>query len=398
MDQHVNSRKGYKKTEEEKQKDREAALKRKHGSDIKYISETHLKIAKEWHPTLNGTSKPTQFTKDSGFTVYWLCPNTCEQGCPHVYRAVICNRTRGSECPYCSEPRKKVCIHDSIVTTHADIAKEWHPTKNGELKPDDVSHGSKKNIWWLCSETCVEGCIHEYQATPNNRCGVNKKHNCPFCCNQQICFHSSIQYTHPAIAKEWHPTRNGDKTPSQFSKGNASPNIWWICNEKHEYEALIKNRVNGSGCPTCKHKTERKLTEYLVKYIPDNTTQERKLCPGKVFDNVSHHHKLIIELDGPHHFVIIPLWKNDPVINQEIDVYKMKMAMRNGYRIIRVLQEDVLKHDEAWLDTHLKPLIESGEPVEYICPDNEHIYNNHIRMMKDNTETKSSLAAPPSSP
>ncbi len=31
-----------------------------------------------------------------------------------------------------------------------EVAKEWHPTKNGNLTPDDVSFGSKKKIWWQC--------------------------------------------------------------------------------------------------------------------------------------------------------------------------------------------------------------------------------------------------------
>jgi very-short-patch-repair endonuclease len=375
--------KGYKKTEEEKQKDREAALKRS-GKDIKYITETHPEIAKEWHPTKNGELKPDHFTHGSDKLVWWLCPKTCKEGCPHAYPAPIGNRTRGSDCPYCSGTTGKVCcVHDSIVTTHPEIAKEWHPTKNGDLKPEEVSHGSKKDVWWLCSKTCPEGgCLHEYPATPNNRCGVNKQ-NCSFCCNQRICIHSSIAYTHPSLAEEWHPTKNGDKLPSQFPSGSSSE-IWWICRENHEYKAILKNRAGRcSGCPTCKHKTERKLFEYLLKLIPDIRMGDRIICPGRVFDIVSHDRKVIFELDGPQHFVIIPLWKNDPDANQDADVHKMKMAISKGYRIIRVLQEDVLKHDEAWLDTHLKPLIERGEPVEYISPYNEHMYDNHrVKMEK----------------
>ncbi len=29
------------------------------------------------------------------------------------------------------------------------IATEWHPTKNGKLKPTDVSAGSIKKVWWM---------------------------------------------------------------------------------------------------------------------------------------------------------------------------------------------------------------------------------------------------------
>jgi hypothetical protein len=29
------------------------------------------------------------------------------------------------------------------------LVKEWHPTKNGDLTPDDFTHGSNKKVWWL---------------------------------------------------------------------------------------------------------------------------------------------------------------------------------------------------------------------------------------------------------
>jgi hypothetical protein len=27
--------------------------------------------------------------------------------------------------------------------------------------------------------------------------------------------------------------------------------VWWICRESHEWQATIKNRIEGSGCPLC---------------------------------------------------------------------------------------------------------------------------------------------------
>jgi len=37
-----------------------------------------------------------------------------------------------------------------LLTEYPEIVSEWHPTKNGELKPDEVTHGSHKKVWWLC--------------------------------------------------------------------------------------------------------------------------------------------------------------------------------------------------------------------------------------------------------
>ena len=53
------------------------------------------------------------------------------------------------------------------------LVKEWHPTKNGELTPNDITHGSKKKVWWLCSKG------HSYERTPNTR--TSHDTGCPYC-------------------------------------------------------------------------------------------------------------------------------------------------------------------------------------------------------------------------
>ncbi|MCM1259036.1 MAG: zinc-ribbon domain-containing protein [Roseburia sp.] len=40
---------------------------------------------------------------------------------------------------------------NDLATTHPQLVKEWHPTKNGNVKPIDVSAGSNKKVWWLYS-------------------------------------------------------------------------------------------------------------------------------------------------------------------------------------------------------------------------------------------------------
>ena len=38
------------------------------------------------------------------------------------------------------------------LTSYPHLVKEWHPTMNGDLTPEDITHGSKKKVWWLCSK------------------------------------------------------------------------------------------------------------------------------------------------------------------------------------------------------------------------------------------------------
>ena len=57
------------------------------------------------------------------------------------------------------------------------LAKEWHPEKNGELTPKEVTSKSGKKVWWICPKE------HSYEATVHNRTGNNS--GCPYCAGQK---------------------------------------------------------------------------------------------------------------------------------------------------------------------------------------------------------------------
>ena len=59
------------------------------------------------------------------------------------------------------------------------IAKEWHPNKNLELRPEDVASRSDRKVWWLCPKG------HEYDTKISHRTGEN-----PTGC--QRCYHDGI--------------------------------------------------------------------------------------------------------------------------------------------------------------------------------------------------------------
>ncbi|MFC5732536.1 MULTISPECIES: zinc-ribbon domain-containing protein [Bacillaceae] len=37
-----------------------------------------------------------------------------------------------------------------IVVKKPEIAKQWHPTKNGSTRPDEVGAYAREEYWWLC--------------------------------------------------------------------------------------------------------------------------------------------------------------------------------------------------------------------------------------------------------
>lgn len=317
----------------------------------KSIQITHPEIANQWHPTKNGKLTPDNFREKSNKEIWWLCDKKCAYGCKHEWKTTIANRTTGCGCPFCCIPRKQLCEHDSIKYTHPEIAEQWHPTKNGEFKPEQFSFGShEENTWWLCDKTCTYGCKHEYQSSISNRC---KGHACPFCVNQQSCIHNSIVYTNPKLVKQWHPTKNGCLSPEYFTYGSGQI-IWWFdstCN--HSWRSNIFNRTIGKGCPYCKNKTERKLHDALIQQYSDLKTQYSVDWCTNIrylpFDFVLETDKIIIELDGDQHFKDVSYYRSNFLEQHERDVFKMQCATTNGFSIIRLLQTDVFDDTYDWL-------------------------------------------------
>lgn len=60
------------------------------------LAESFPEIAKEWHPTKNGTLTPNMFLPRSDIKVHWLCST-----CGYEYQSTIAHRTYGTGCPKC---------------------------------------------------------------------------------------------------------------------------------------------------------------------------------------------------------------------------------------------------------------------------------------------------------
>jgi hypothetical protein len=54
----------------------------------------------------------------------------------------------------------------------------------------------------------------------------------------------------PSLIKEWHPSKNGNLTPRNVSVEH-NEKVWWLCENEHEWEDTIKNRIEGKGCFVC---------------------------------------------------------------------------------------------------------------------------------------------------
>ena len=227
-------------------------------------------IAKEWHPTKNYNLKPCDVSYGSGKKVWWIC-NKAECGCIHEYEQSICDKAKKKfGCPYCSNRTSKVDYHKSFEYLFPELSKEWHPTKNANLKPIDVACYSNKKVWWICTKANC-GCIHEYEQVI---CSKTKDHDCSYCTNRKIDYHKSLEYIFPDIAKQFHPTKNNDLKPSNITSSGSDKKCWWICEKNHEYEQKVNSKKKGSGCPKCdSSKQFSKISMLWLNYIACKTNQ-----------------------------------------------------------------------------------------------------------------------------
>ena len=117
----------------------------------------------------------------------------------------------------------KAGVND-LATKRPDLATEWHPTKNGDLKPTDVTAGSEKKAWWR--HQVEDGSWHEWQAKVCDRTGARSS-GCPYCANRKVLAgFNDLATKRPDLAAEWHPAKNGDLEPSAILAGSHRK-FWW---------------------------------------------------------------------------------------------------------------------------------------------------------------------------
>lgn len=202
------------------------------------LATTNPKLARQWNTQKNQNLTPQMVTAGTHKSVWWRC----HRG--HEWAAPVVDRNRGNDCPYCSN-RKILIGYNDLVTTDPVLAKQWHPFRNEGLEAIDVSRGSYKKVWWQCEKG------HQWQAVVKSRAtGIG----CPYCANQKfLTGYNDLCTTHPDLAEQWHPTKNGVLLPDMVSAG-CNRKAWWRCDRGHEWEAVINSRAQGTGCPSCARK------------------------------------------------------------------------------------------------------------------------------------------------
>ena len=263
-------------------------------NDLTTINPT---LASEWNYKRNGSLMPENFAESSGKKVWWRC----KKG--HEWQATIASRNSGTGCPVCNSERhtsfpefalvyylKKYGV--DVIHSYKDLGYEldvyipsrkiaieydgsyWHKDKtkkelkkNAHCKADGIIlyrirqglpslndssidclvQENQKNLEIILTEvlsiiieTDVDVDLSRDSIEIENLREYTEKSN-------------SILFSQPKIAKEWNYEKNGNLKPEHVT-ANSTKNVWWKCQEGHEWKAAIVSRTHGNKCPYCSNR------------------------------------------------------------------------------------------------------------------------------------------------
>ena len=236
--------------------------------DFVSLAEARPDLAKEWNYEKNGDLKPKDVSCGSNKKVWWKLPYDVPDDYPveHLrgkhfdfeWMAFINDRnSKNLGCPFLSGQSVWNGFND-LASVRPDLAKQWHLTKNGNLRPTEVAVNSRKKVWWIFPYDDPETGRHhdfEWQASIQSR---NHGSGCPYLSHQLIRKgFNDLQTVNPELAKQWHPTKNGNLKPTEVT-ANSNKKVWWLLpyddpkTGKHfdfEWQARVYDRNKGYGCP-----------------------------------------------------------------------------------------------------------------------------------------------------
>lgn len=223
---------------------------------------------------------------------------------------------------------------ESLAATHPQIAKELHPTKNGDVTAWDVRKGSNKELIWHCPNSKLPAHPHDYPAKIKERTRSDGPTGCPCCAGTIVCPDTCLSFTHPEIAAQWHPTKNGNKKPTDVTYGSGIP-VYWLCPHHPDEDWYVSPNHRtapgrGTHCPKCSNQTSRleiRIYTELMAIFEDTKWRRKDLGPE--IDILIPSRRIGIEVDGKY-------WHTD---KDKEDRNKNKLLEDCGYILVRLREK-----------------------------------------------------------
>ena len=319
----------------------------------------------------------------SNFYFLFNCPD-----CKHEFFTTPDLIYRDQWCGYCAS--KFLCgncdyCNNKSFANH-EKADFW--SLKNEKEPKFMFSSSNSPCTFDCPD-----CGHEFSIRLD--CITNQDQWCGYCNGENLCQNSKCDFcfkksfaSHMKILNEKNVYWSNENSlePRQICMYSHNKYRFECKNGKqvHIFNSELYIMGHRTGCPICTNKTQAILYDTLKNLYPDLINEyKQKWCKNisyLPFDFCLPTQKIIIELDGAQHFRQIMNWAC-PIKTHETDIYKMKCANDNKFRVIRILQEDVYRNKYEWLkelQANIKKLTNSNKIKNiFMCKHNE--YNIFIR-------------------
>jgi very-short-patch-repair endonuclease len=273
--------------------------------------------------------------------------------CKHTFSTTAHNFSVHQACSFCTsrilceDDTCTICFNKSFAS--CDLANYWCHDKNS-VSPRQIFKGTEKKYWLTCNV-----CKHDFEMDINSM--VRRKRGCSYCSHTKLCdsIDCSVCHNNSFASSDmvvyW--SKKNMVEPRMIFKSSSQKFIFDCPNCNDDFISALNSIAGGQWCGCTHNKTETKLWEYLrLKYDNITITKQKKFdwCKNILFlpfDICMEEYKLIIEIDGLQHFKQVRNW-NSPEKTQESDKYKMLCALKQGYSIIRIFQEDVWDNKNNW--------------------------------------------------
>lgn len=228
---------------------------------------------------------------------------------------------------------------NDFKTIDPEGAKLWHPTKNGDVLPEDVYWGTNCEYWFCMSH--VDETLGEFYFEWKWKINIMVKSSakCPYLTNSSKWLYKGFNDLHTLekelVDSEWDWDKN-TVLPSEIRRCSRY-NAHWKCSFGHEYQRIVSDRVNHKYCPICARQMKSSFPEqailfYLRKQYKKVINGYKDLFLDKMeMDIFIPELNIGIEYDG----------FRGHSTNIKNDLIKNELCRNNGVRLIRI-RENIL--------------------------------------------------------
>lgn len=229
----------------------------------------------------------------------WLCECSCEEHTLIITsaNALRCGKTKSCGCLKFNSTGK-VRVRDNLIGRRYGKLVVINQTED-YVRPD-----GRREARWICECDCgnkvkiISSSLTD-GGTVSCGCYQSSEEKVKIRNKTLIKQKGSLLDVNPELAKEWHPTKNGNLTPSDVLP-SSNQKVWWLCDYGHEWKASINGRTQGRGCRTCNSESQTSFPEqailfYISKFIKSTN---REIVNKQEIDVYLPDYKIGIEYDG----------------------------------------------------------------------------------------------------